>query len=186
MTSPAGPQSHFLWRWMASSSRAGVFLSTSPGEVGSVRSSCSSPGVDVDVSFEDSFSAQFAPLPVSCASSCLSADIRAPDPTPPGAEEDTGHPAARNPQGLVERLRDVSRAGVSSQTPPEIETGDSELFVPLARPKTYQKPSSAVPSPRQDRTLERYPAVGFTKTSCRRLESVLQRFPHYKRLENVL
>ncbi|MCJ8732243.1 hypothetical protein PDJAM_G00209100 [Pangasius djambal] len=114
MTSPAGPQSHFRWRWTASSSRAGVFLNGSPGEVGSVRSSCSSPGVDA--SLEDSFSAQFAPLPVSRSSSCLSVDSmcpsqsgRAPGPTPPSSQVHTGLPAARNPQALIHRLQELKQ-----------------------------------------------------------------------------
>ncbi|XP_053351807.1 centromere protein J isoform X1 [Clarias gariepinus] len=112
MSSPAGPQSNFLWRWTASSSRAGVFLTGSPGEAGSVRSSCSSPGVEV--SLEDSFSAQFAPLPVSRSSSCLSVDAICPsssstDPfsEPTSTKEDMGHPAARNPQPLIDRLREL-------------------------------------------------------------------------------
>uniref|UniRef100_W5KUR8 Centrosomal P4.1-associated protein n=1 Tax=Astyanax mexicanus TaxID=7994 RepID=W5KUR8_ASTMX len=70
MSSPAGPQpseSRFLSRWMPSSSRAGVFLSGSPGEVSSVQSSCSS--LAQEISMEDSFCSQFAPLPVSCSSS---------------------------------------------------------------------------------------------------------------------
>lgn len=124
MTSPAGPQSHFLWRWMASSSRAGVFLSASPGEEGSVRSSCSSPGVDV--SLEDSFSTQFAPLSVSRSSVDSS---EAQYQTPSSTEADMGLPAARNPQGLIERLQEVSRGSAGSQSAPELKISVSELGI---------------------------------------------------------
>ncbi|XP_053482483.1 centromere protein J isoform X2 [Ictalurus furcatus] len=109
MTSPAGPQSQFQWRWMASSSRAGVFLNGSPGELGSVRSSCSSPGMDV--SLEDSFSTQFAPLPMSRSSSCQSVDSICPSQSirAPVSEVDMGRPAARNPQALIHRLQELKQ-----------------------------------------------------------------------------
>ncbi|KAK3543932.1 hypothetical protein QTP70_031836 [Hemibagrus guttatus] len=114
MTSPAGPQSHFLLRWMASSSRAGVFLNGSPGEMGSVRSSCSSQGMDV--SLEDSFSTQFAPLPMSRSSSCTDVDSicpsqssRAQVSTSPSSEVDMGRPAAGKPQALIDRLQELKQ-----------------------------------------------------------------------------
>ncbi|XP_053353016.1 centromere protein J-like isoform X1 [Clarias gariepinus] len=114
MSFPAGPQSHFLRRWTASSSRAGVFLSGSPGEAGSVRGSCSSPGVKM--SLEDSFSDSFSLLPVSRSSHCLSVDGPCPsssstDPfsEPPTTEVDIRHLAARNPQPLIDRLREMKQ-----------------------------------------------------------------------------
>ncbi|XP_060785293.1 centromere protein J isoform X2 [Neoarius graeffei] len=108
MTSPAGPQSHFLWRWMPSSSRAGVFLNGSPEEVDSVRSSCSSPGVDM--SLEDSFGAQFAPLPMSRSSSCLSVDSICPSQSSRApVSAPSSSPAARNPQVLLNRLQELKQ-----------------------------------------------------------------------------
>ncbi|KAG7331454.1 hypothetical protein KOW79_005423 [Hemibagrus wyckioides] len=114
MTSPAGPQSHFLLRWMTSSSRAGVFLNGSPGDMGSVRSSCSSQGMDV--SLEDSFSTQFAPLPISRSSSCTDVDSLCPSQssrakvsTSPSGEVDMGHPAAGKPQALIDRLQELKQ-----------------------------------------------------------------------------
>ncbi|KAL7881326.1 hypothetical protein AOLI_G00081740 [Acnodon oligacanthus] len=86
MSSPAGPQpsqTRFLSRWIPSSSRAGVFLGGSPGEVGSLQSSCGS--VAQEVSLDDSFCSQFAPLPASCSSSLDSAAPKASE-TDPGAE----------------------------------------------------------------------------------------------------
>lgn len=79
MSSPAGLQQgqfHFLSQWMPDSSRAGVILHGSPGEVlsGSVRSSGSSVMRDPD----DSFICHFAPLPVSKSSSCTSVDMCSP------------------------------------------------------------------------------------------------------------
>ncbi|KTF83091.1 hypothetical protein cypCar_00014691 [Cyprinus carpio] len=79
MSSPAGlqqGQSRFLSQWMADSSRAGVILQGSPGEAGSgsVRSSGSLVVQDPD----DSFSCQFAPLPLSLSSSCASGDVCSP------------------------------------------------------------------------------------------------------------
>lgn len=79
MSSPAGLQQgqfHFLSQWMPDSSRAGVILNGSPGEAGSesVRSSGSLVVRDSD----DSFSCQFAPLPVSRSSSCTSVDACSP------------------------------------------------------------------------------------------------------------
>ncbi|XP_051762007.1 centromere protein J isoform X2 [Ctenopharyngodon idella] len=79
MSSPAGLQQgqfHFLSQWMPDSSRAGVILNGSPGEAGSesVRSSGSLVVRDPD----DSFSCQFAPLPISRSSSCASVDVCSP------------------------------------------------------------------------------------------------------------
>uniref|UniRef100_A0A8C1V1D4 Centrosomal P4.1-associated protein n=1 Tax=Cyprinus carpio TaxID=7962 RepID=A0A8C1V1D4_CYPCA len=79
MSSPAGLQQgqfHFLSQWMPDSSRAGVILHGSPGEAGSgsVRSSGSLVVQDPD----DSFSCQFAPLPLSRSSSCASVDVCSP------------------------------------------------------------------------------------------------------------
>lgn len=94
---------------MASSSRAGVFLNASPGELGSVRSSCRSP--EKDGSLEDSFSAQFAPLPMSRSSSCLSVDSVCPSQSSmaPVSEVDVGRPAPRNPQALIDRLQELKQ-----------------------------------------------------------------------------
>uniref|UniRef100_A0A8C2I455 Centrosomal P4.1-associated protein n=1 Tax=Cyprinus carpio TaxID=7962 RepID=A0A8C2I455_CYPCA len=79
MSSPAGlqqGQSRFLSQWMADCSRAGVILQGSPGEAGSgsVRSSGSLVVQDPD----DSFSCQFAPLPLSLSSSGASGDVCSP------------------------------------------------------------------------------------------------------------
>ncbi|KAA0715721.1 Centromere protein J [Triplophysa tibetana] len=79
MSSPAGlaqGQFHFLSQWMPDSSRAGVILHGSPGEVlcGSVRSS----GSSVKPNPDDSFISHFAPLPVSQSSSCTSVDMCSP------------------------------------------------------------------------------------------------------------
>ncbi|XP_051998639.1 centromere protein J isoform X1 [Xyrauchen texanus] len=79
MSSPAGlqqGQSHFLSQWMPDSSRAGVILHGSPGEMesGSIRSRGSLVVQDPD----DSFSCQFAPLPLSRSSSCGSVDMCSP------------------------------------------------------------------------------------------------------------
>ncbi|XP_043105078.1 centromere protein J [Puntigrus tetrazona] len=73
-SSPAGL--HFLSQWMPDSSRAGVILHGSLGEAGSgsVRSSGSLVVQDPD----DSFSCQFAPLPLSRSSSCASVDVCSP------------------------------------------------------------------------------------------------------------
>uniref|UniRef100_UPI003AAC4B3A centrosomal P4.1-associated protein n=1 Tax=Centroberyx gerrardi TaxID=166262 RepID=UPI003AAC4B3A len=73
MSSPAGlqySQADFLARWMPSSSRAGVILNPSPDLAGSLRhmSALGSPPRDPD----DSFTSDFAPLPASTNSSCLS------------------------------------------------------------------------------------------------------------------
>ncbi|KAI5628524.1 centromere protein J, partial [Silurus asotus] len=112
MTSPAEPQAHFPWRWMASSSRAGVILNASPGEVESVRSSWGSPGMDV--SLEDSFNGQFAPLPVSRSASSLSVDSICPSSSiqvsaPLSREVNMALPAARNPQALINRLQELKQ-----------------------------------------------------------------------------
>ncbi len=79
MSSPAGLQQgqfHFLSQWMPDSSHAGVILHGSPGEAGSgsVRSSGSLVVQDPD----DSFSCQFAPLPLSRNGSCASVDVCSP------------------------------------------------------------------------------------------------------------
>ncbi|XP_016147795.1 uncharacterized protein [Sinocyclocheilus grahami] len=79
MSSPAGLQQgqfNFLSQRMPDSSRAGVILHGSPGEAGSgsVRSSGSLVVQDPD----DSFSCQFAPLPLSLSSSCASVDVCSP------------------------------------------------------------------------------------------------------------
>ncbi|XP_076857436.1 centrosomal P4.1-associated protein isoform X2 [Brachyhypopomus gauderio] len=89
MSSPAGLQPHFLSRWMPSSSRAGVILDGSPVEVGSVRSSCASPGLEASV--DDSFCSHFAPLPVSRSSSCVSVDSDVPKETSTDAETEPSH-----------------------------------------------------------------------------------------------
>ncbi|XP_053353211.1 centromere protein J-like [Clarias gariepinus] len=113
MSFPAAPQSHFLRRWTASSSRAGVFLSGSPGEAGSVRGSCSSPGVKM--SLEDSFSDSFSLLPVSRSSHCLSVDPPCSSSSStdafsePPTEVDIRHRAATNPQPLIDRLREMKQ-----------------------------------------------------------------------------
>ncbi|KAK2904980.1 hypothetical protein QQF64_033162 [Cirrhinus molitorella] len=78
-SSPAGLQQgqfHFLSQWMPDSSRAGVILHGSSGEAGSmsVHSSVSLVVQDPD----DSFSCQFAPLPLSRSSSCASVDVCSP------------------------------------------------------------------------------------------------------------
>ncbi|XP_027008297.2 centromere protein J isoform X2 [Tachysurus fulvidraco] len=109
MTSPDGPQSHLLFRWMASDSQAtGVFVNGSPGEMGSVRSSC------MDVSLEDSFSTQFAPLPMSRSSSCTDVDTICPYQssrtqvsTHTSSEVDMTHPAAGKNQELMLRLQEL-------------------------------------------------------------------------------
>ncbi|GAA6072554.1 centromere protein J isoform X1, partial [Tachysurus ichikawai] len=108
MASPDGPQSHLLFRWMASSSQAaGVSVNGSPGEMGSVRSSC------MDVSLEDSFSAQFAPLPMSRSSSCTDVDSICPSQssrsqvsTHTSSEVDMTQPAAGKNQELMHRLQE--------------------------------------------------------------------------------
>ncbi|XP_072541365.1 centrosomal P4.1-associated protein [Salminus brasiliensis] len=105
MSSPAGPQpseSGFLSRWIPSSSRAGVFLSGSPGEVGSVRSSCSS--LAQEISLADSFCSQFAPLPVSLSSSL--------DPVVPEVSEtepETSRPGSDpdNVQNILRRVQEL-------------------------------------------------------------------------------
>ncbi|KAG1946111.1 centromere protein J [Pimephales promelas] len=79
MPSPAGLQQgqfHFLSQWIPDSSRSGVILNCSPVEAGSgsVRSSGSLVVQDPD----DSFSCQFAPLPISRSSSCASVDVCSP------------------------------------------------------------------------------------------------------------
>ncbi|XP_060731667.1 centromere protein J isoform X1 [Tachysurus vachellii] len=109
MTSPDGPQSHLLFRWMASSSQAaGLYVNVSPGEIGSVRSSCT------DVSLEDSFSGQFAPLPMSRSSSCTDVDSICPSQssrsqvsTHTSSEVDMTHPAAGKNQELMHRLQEL-------------------------------------------------------------------------------
>ncbi|KAI4883299.1 hypothetical protein NFI96_024400 [Prochilodus magdalenae] len=105
MSSPAEPhlpQSLFLSRWIPSSSRAGVFLSESPGEVSSLRSSCNSV-VQEDM-LDDSFCSQFAPLPVSRSSSLDSVMPKVSE-TDTGTEtsssqHDTVHDILKKAQGL--------------------------------------------------------------------------------------
>ncbi|KAG9330402.1 hypothetical protein JZ751_025523 [Albula glossodonta] len=78
MLSPAGMQnleSDFVARWMPCSSRAGVILNPSLDLARSLRSSSSWAAQDVD----DSFSAQFAPLPYSSNSSSVSVDYIGPE-----------------------------------------------------------------------------------------------------------
>ncbi|XP_017558489.1 centromere protein J isoform X2 [Pygocentrus nattereri] len=116
MSSPAGPQpsqSRFLSRWIPSSSRAGVFLSGSPGEVSSLQSSCSS--VAQEVSLDDSFCSQFAPLPVSCSSSLDSAVPKVsetdPEAEPSSSELDGVHNVLKKAQGLplIEKLEQLKQ-----------------------------------------------------------------------------
>ncbi|KAL6485207.1 hypothetical protein MHYP_G00072520 [Metynnis hypsauchen] len=116
MSSPAGPQpsqSRFLSRWIPSSSRAGVFLSGSPGEVSSLQSSCGS--VAQEVSLDDSFCSQFAPLPVSCSSSLDSAVPKVsetdPEAKPSSSELDGVHNVLKKAQGLplIEKLEQLKQ-----------------------------------------------------------------------------
>ncbi|XP_036427397.1 centromere protein J isoform X2 [Colossoma macropomum] len=116
MSSPTGPQpsqSRFLSRWIPSSSRAGVFLSGSPGEVSSLQSSCSS--VAQEVSLDDSFCSQFAPLPVSCSSSLDSVVPKVseadPEAEPSSSELDGVHNILKKAQGLplIEKLEQLKQ-----------------------------------------------------------------------------
>ncbi|XP_062861404.1 centromere protein J [Trichomycterus rosablanca] len=116
MSSPAGlqPLSHFLSRWMQDSSRAGVFLDQSPGEVASVRSSCSSPGMEELL--DDSFCSQFAPLPVSISSSCVSVDSvghtqsrRDQESEKSSCDLDLVRHMGRKPQALIDRLEQLKQ-----------------------------------------------------------------------------
>ncbi|KAJ8352609.1 hypothetical protein SKAU_G00240850 [Synaphobranchus kaupii] len=80
MSSQAGlqnPETDFLARWMPCSSRAGVILNPSVDLVSRSLSSSSWAAQDVD----DSFSAQFVPLPYSSNSSSLSVDYLVSDET---------------------------------------------------------------------------------------------------------
>lgn len=114
MSSQAGlqPLSHFLSRWMPDSSRAGVFLDQSPAEVVSVRPSSSSSAVEEFI--EDSFCLQFAPLPVSMSSSCVSVDsvVHTQSRRDQGYEKsssdwDLVYQMGTKPQALVDRLDQV-------------------------------------------------------------------------------
>lgn len=71
MSSPDGlqySQADFLARWMPSSTRAGVILHPLPDLAGSLRHTPQFLRPD------DSFSSDFAPLPISADSSCLAVD----------------------------------------------------------------------------------------------------------------
>ncbi|KAG7463611.1 hypothetical protein MATL_G00178480 [Megalops atlanticus] len=105
MSSPAGVQTsemNFLAQWMPCRSRAGVILNPSLGLGSSLRESCSWAPQDAD----DSFSAQFAPLPVSRSSSCLSVDSLAP------TEAGT---ARKKPEQLSEREIVIDNASPRSE-----------------------------------------------------------------------
>ncbi|XP_069035269.1 centromere protein J [Lepisosteus oculatus] len=89
MSASAGlqPEPSFLARWMSCSPRAGVILDPPPALLSRAGrdGSPAAPGGD------DSFSAQFLPLPVSRSSSCLSVDSLG----PAGPESAAPGPAAR-------------------------------------------------------------------------------------------
>ncbi|KAJ8407110.1 hypothetical protein AAFF_G00287860 [Aldrovandia affinis] len=98
MSSPAGlqkPETDFLTRWMPCSSRAGVILNPSLDLARSLRSSSSNwaaQGVD------DSFSAQFAPLPYSSSSSLSDDSLVPTEAGPPGTLDlQTGKASAMDP-----------------------------------------------------------------------------------------
>ncbi|TSM60527.1 Centromere protein J [Bagarius yarrelli] len=104
MSSQTGAQSLSLSPWI---------MSSSPEDVDSdVRSSCSSQ--IIDVSLEDSFSAQFTPLPMSCSSVesvCPSQSSRVLVSTPP---PNVLH-AGGKPQALIDRLQQLKQLQLHMQ-----------------------------------------------------------------------
>ncbi|MBN3322792.1 CENPJ protein, partial [Atractosteus spatula] len=102
MSASAGlqPEPSFLARWMSCSPRAGVILDPPPALLSRAGrdGSPAAPGGD------DSFSAQFLPLPVSRSSSCLSVDWLGPAGPEPGS-------AAPGPAARLSSPEELDTAG---------------------------------------------------------------------------